>query len=310
MKNYYEILGVSQESSEEEIKKAYRKLAVEYHPDKNPQGKEKFQEINEAYENLGNSEKRKQYDAKLKGGFGNMNLNDMFENIFNSGGQFRQRKKGTDKTIELNITVLDSFLSKEKNMNYVRNMKCNPCNGMGGERTTCTTCRGTGFVIQTFGTGMFAQMVQTNCPTCNTQGSILTAACHQCNGKGFNTHVETLNIKIPHGIDDGQFLRIQGKGDFSRGDYGDLILRIKLRGENNFEKIHNDLVYNLTLDINTMNAETVLIPHPDGELNIKLPEEFDTVTPLRVKQKGFKLNSLGDLFIRIIFKFRREVQKA
>lgn len=310
MKNYYEILGVSQESSEEEIKKAYRKLAIEYHPDKNPNGKEKFQEISEAYENIGSPDKRRQYDAKLRGSFGHTNVSDMFENLFNSNNQFRQKKKGVDKTIELNISVFDSYLSKDKNINYVRNMKCMPCNGMGGERITCSTCRGTGFLVQTFGTGMFTQMVQVNCPTCQTQGSTIKSACHQCNGKGFNTHVETLTVKLPHGIDDGQFLRLQGKGDFSKGDYGDLILRVKLRSDNNFEKIHNDLVYSLNLDMNSINQESITVPHPEGDITIKLPDEFETAIPLRVKQKGFKLNGLGDLFIRINFKFKREVPKV
>jgi DnaJ-class molecular chaperone len=119
--------------------------------------------------------------------------------------------------------------------------------------------------------------------------------------------METIKIKLPHGVDDGQFFKMQGKGNYSNGVYGNLVIRVKLEPENGFEKSENDLVFNAFLSMDDITKGSFIIPHPDGDISIKLPEDFDTSKPLRVKSKGFKSNGNGDLFVKLFVKFKRSV---
>jgi len=303
--NFYNILGVEENSTQEEIKKAYRKKAVEHHPDKGG-SEEEFKKISEAYDMLGDEQKRKQYDNQKNnpfagfGGGGNP-----FEDFF--GNQFyRQRKRVVpDKVIEITVGALESYNANEKTITYQRKHPCNTCNGGGGDKIKCNSCNGVGYSEIKIGTGIFVQIVRQPCGVCKGNGFMYKTRCTTCNGETTVNTMETITIKLPHGIDEGQFLKLQDKGDFQQGMYGNLILKVKVTPENNFEKSGNDLVYNTYLNLSDIQNDELDIPHPDGKLNIKLPNEFDTSKPLRVKSKGYSLEGRGDLFIKLFVRFKR-----
>lgn len=307
MKNFYETLGVNETATQEEIKKSYRKLAVEHHPDKGGD-ENKFKEISEAFDTIGDNDKRQQYDNQRSNPFGGGGFNPFggggnpFEDMFNNMHSQRQPSV-PDKVIEVVVGALESYNGSDKTITYQRKHKCGDCNGNGGDRVTCNVCRGEGFTIQRIGTGMFIQMVRQVCYSCNGKGFTYSRVCGSCNGETTKSSTENLSIKLPHGVDDGQFLRLQGKGDFHNGIYGNLVLRIKVSPENNFEKLGNDLVYNAFFDLESLKKDTLDVNHPKGNISVKLPIDFDTTKPLRVKSKGF--NNVGDLFIKLNVKFSR-----
>ena len=307
VENYYEILGVSETATQDEIKKAYRKKAVEHHPDKGG-SEEIFKKIASAYDVLGDENKRRDYDHRKNNPFqggGGFNGFNPFEDFF--GNQFYQQRKRNvpEKNLELTVTVLESFRGIEKIINYMRNTSCNSCNGQGGDRKDCHVCKGEGFLTLRQGTGMFIQLTRQVCNNCKGKGYILTQACYSCNGNTTTTSTESLSIKLPHGVDNGQTFRLSKKGDFNNGIYGDLIIKINLIPENNFEKSGNDLIYNLFFSYEDLNKDTIEIPHPHGQMSISLPKEFDTSKPLRVKSKGFNINGQGDLFIKQYVRFKK-----
>ena len=308
MKNFYETLGVNETATQEEIKKSYRKLAVEHHPDKGGD-ENKFKEISEAFDTIGDNDKRQQYDNQRSNPFGGGGFNPFggsgnpFEDMFNNMHSQRQPSV-PDKVIEVVVGVLESYNASDKTITYQRKHKCGDCNGNGGDRVNCNVCRGEGFTIQRIGTGMFIQMVRQVCYSCNGKGFSYSRVCGSCNGETTKSSTENLSIKLPHGVDDGQFLRLQGKGDFHNGIYGNLVLRIKVSPENNFEKLGNDLVYNAFFDLESLKKDTLDVNHPKGNISVKLPIDFDTTKPLRVKSKGF--NNVGDLFVKLNVKFSRK----
>jgi molecular chaperone DnaJ len=297
--NYYDVLGVDEKATQEDIKKAYRNLAKENHPDKGGD-EEKFKKITEAYDTIGDANKRNQYDNQRSNLFGG-NFADMFH-AFN---QQRQRQENHTSVITVNISVLDSYLSRNKQITYKRKTNCNVCSGTGGEKKVCHTCNGAGSVMKQMGTGMFVQVVNMTCETCSGTGKITVNACYSCNGSETKDEMKTLDIKIPHGIEDGQFIRMSNVGDFKNGRFGDLIMRINLTEENGFFKNGPHLIYNSYLKYEDLMKDEVTIPHPDGELSIKLPKIMDTSKPLRVKGKGFKVDQIGDLMINQIVRFVR-----
>lgn len=312
MENYYDILGVKENATQDEIKKSYRKLAMEHHPDKGGD-ESKFKKISEAYEVIGDENKRGQYDNQRRNPFGG---NPFGGNPFNGGGSIfeeffngfhTQRKTSApEKIIDLNIGAIESYLSSEKTITYERKHKCNTCDGHGGEKQVCGICKGTGFNVVTMGTGLFTQVFQQPCNGCKGQGQTYKTVCGTCKGHTTTTGLETVKIKIPHGVGDGQFFRLQGKGDFHNGVYGNLVIRVFVNPENNFEKRENELVYHAFMNLEEIQKDKLEIPHPMGILSVKLPEEFDTSKPLRVKSKGYKSNGDGDLIIYLNVKFTRK----
>jgi molecular chaperone DnaJ len=308
MEDFYKTLGVSETTSQDEIKKAYRKLAVEHHPDKG--GDENvFKKISEAYDTIGDENKRSQYDNQRQnpfagGGFdpfgGGFNpFGDMFANM-----QHRQRKRTVpDKIVEVTVGAVESFKSGEKTITYTRNHKCGGCNGGGGEKTTCSTCNGDGMITQHIGTGLFTQIIRQPCHGCGGKGFNYKTTCGTCHGATTTSSVETITIRLPHGIDEGQFLKVQDKGDFKDGMYGNLVVKVKIQPEDNFEKSLDDLIYNAYFDLKTIREDKISIPHPLGIISISLPDEFDTSKPLRIKGKGY--HDRGDLYIKLFVKFKR-----
>ena len=303
--NFYTILGVNENATQDEIKKAYRKLAVEHHPDKGG-SEETFKKISEAYDTLGDQNKRTQYDNGRRNPFGNMG-GSSFEDMF--GSFYSQRKRTVpDKIIEVEVGTLESFNSSDKIINFQRKHACDSCNGNGGEKIKCTGCNGLGFTTVTMGTGLFTQMFRQPCNTCRGVGEMFKTKCGTCHGEGTKNEFETIKIKLPHGVDDGQFFKMQGKGDYSNGIYGNLVIRVIVKPENNFEKAGDDLVYSAFLNLDDLTKVGFNLPHPSGDLFIKLPEDFDSSKPLRVKSKGFRgQNGNGDLFIKLFVKFKREL---
>jgi molecular chaperone DnaJ len=304
MTNYYETLGVNENATSDEIKKTYRKLALEHHPDKGGD-EEKFKKISEAYYTLGDDAKRMQYDNQRKNPFGNNGFNP-FDDLFN--GFQNTRQAANDKIINITISVLDSYLSKDKEIEYERFYQCNPCNGSGGERITCNQCNGHGFMEARINNGFFVQVIRQGCNVCGGTGKKIVKKCTICNGIGTKLQKDKFKIKIPHGVSDGQFFKMKQKGDFQNGIYGDLIIRIVLTSENNFNKNLNDLVYDAFFNLEDLIKDNYEIPHPKGNLAVQLPKEFDTTKPLRVKHKGFydEMNKIyGDLIINLNVKFVR-----
>lgn len=304
MKDFYKILGVNENDTQDEIKKVYRKLAVEHHPDKGGD-ENKFKEISEAYDTLGDENKRKDYDNHRKNPFSQFG-NGGFENpfdVFNQRFYKGRRKSAPEKIIAVNVGAIESFLGLEKTISYNRKDKCGTCDGKGGDRHTCGTCKGEGFIIVKMGTGIFSQVYRQTCNQCQGKGYTLTNICKTCNGETTTNKVETLKVKIPKGVDNGQFLRIVDKGDFFKNEFGNLVLQINIVPEKNFEKEGDNLIYHAFFGKDNLMDEKYTIPHPSGELIITLPKTFDTSRPLRIKSKGY--NGVGDLYVNLIVKFDR-----
>ena len=307
MKNYYEILGVSENASQDEIKKAYKKLSKQYHPDVNPNGEEKFKEVNEAYGVLGDENKRSHYDNQKNNPFSNFGGGDFdFNSIFEQmmGAKKRpQQPKAPDKIVTIELTPIDSFLGAKKEITYERNNECISCNSTGGEHNTCTNCNGHGVITQKFGTGMFQQLIQTQCPSCKGKGQIIIKPCGVCHGNGFTKGFEKLSITIPKNVDNGDFMRVPNKGDYNvhTRNRGDIVLKVELVSKDNFEKMGLDLVYYKTLNLNNLiSNEEVILPHPEGQLKITIPNNFSTDKPLRLVNKGYRTqNGNGDFYVKI-----------
>jgi molecular chaperone DnaJ len=307
MKDYYKILEVEEKASDDEIKKSYRTLSKKYHPDINPDGAEKFKEIAEAYEHLSDKNKRSQYDNSKNNPFQGSNFEDMFSQMF--GGQrpnFNQqpRKSAPDKIIKVEVSPIESFLGSEKTINYMKDNHCNICNGSGGDRQGCGTCGGQGFQVKTFGNGFMSQQIRTACPTCAGRGYTLVHMCYNCNGNGVKSNANQVSVKLPVGIDNGQYLKLQDLGDFRNGEYGDLVVQVQMVNKDGYEKMNNDLIYNLFLNLDEIQSDKFAIPHPDGNLSMSSPKTVDTSKPLRLRGKGY---NGGDMYVKLNVKFDRVI---
>ena len=303
--NYYDVLGVQETSNQDTIKKAYRSLAKKHHPDKGGND-ETFKKVSEAYDVLGDESKRQQYDHQRRNPFGNNGArggHNPFEDMFNMfGGNQRRQQSAPEKVIKIMINPIESYNSIDKHITYPRKHMCGDCNGSGGERKPCNVCDGSGVITQRIGTGMFVQMVQSHCNACNGKGYHFIKVCNTCKGSCNIEKNETISVKLPHGVDDGQFLRVHGKGDFHNGIYGNLVIRIEVKNGKDFEKFGDDLIYNKFFDLNELKNDSFIVPHPSGDLSVKMPPVFDTSIPLRVKSKGY---NNGELFIKLFVKFTR-----
>lgn len=309
-KNYYEILGVDESATQDEIKKAYRKLTLEFHPDKGGD-ENKFKEIAESYNIIGDTEKRKQYDQNKNNPFANMGggishedfINQMFGNRGgNPFGNQQRRKSAPDKVVKVTINPIDSYRGTQKTIQYAKDNKCDSCNGSGGEQQVCTGCNGMGFHIKSVGTGFMTQQFRTACGGCGGRGYTLVHRCYSCSGNGVKPTTNQINIKLPVGVDSGQFLKFVDLGDFRNGEYGDLILQLEVIPQDGYEKMNNDLIYSLYLNLDEVLQDKFTIPHPDGDLNINAPNVFDTSKPLRLKGKGFPG---GDMYVKLNLRFQK-----
>jgi molecular chaperone DnaJ len=304
MKDYYKILEVEENATEEEIKKKYRNLSKKYHPDVNPDGDDKFKEINEAYEHLGDKTKRAEYDNRKNNPMGGSPF-DIFGSMFGGGGfQQQRRKNAPDKIIKVEISPIESYHGLQKNISYFRDIKCHICDGSGGDQQQCQTCRGAGFQIKTFGTGFMVQQIRTVCSTCGGRGYTLIHKCYYCDGRGAKQATNEITISIPKGSDSGQFFKIPSAGDYKNSDVGDLILQVELIPKDGYEKMNSDLIYNLYLNLQEIQKDKFNIPHPDGELIVNSPKVFDSSKPLRLRGKGYPG---GDMYVKLNVRFERSI---
>lgn len=330
-RDYYEILGVAKNASQDEIKKAYRKLALKYHPDRNPDNKEaeeKFKEAAEAYEVLSDAQKRKKYDQfghsglEGMGGFSAQDVNmedifeqfgDIFSGIFGGGGQRGRRrgapagpmpKRGHDLSKDISISLKDAFLGTKQEISYYHFVTCPTCEGRGSEKgavhQACQTCHGTG--QQTYQQGFFAY-TQT-CGSCMGEGFIITSPCATCGGQSRIQKMEKITATIPRGIFDGAELRIAGKGDAGvyGGSAGDLYLRVHVMPDKKFHRVGDNLECTIMLTYpQLVFGAQVEIESIDGSKEIiKVPKGCPVGERITLAKKGFyrvHSNYRGDLVV-------------
>lgn len=334
-RDYYEVLGVSKSAEDKEIKKAYRKLAIKYHPDKNPNdsvAEEKFKEAAEAYEVLSDAQKKARYDqfghagmggsAGGHGGFGGgMSMDDIFENfgdVFGGfgfgGGNGRSRggrrvSRGSNIRIKVSLTLEEISEGIEKKVKVIKDNACESCNGSGAEGSggysTCSTCNGSGQVTRVTNTFLGQMQTATVCNTCNGQGSVITNKCKKCNGKGVERGEAVIPIDIPAGVEDGMQLQVSGQGNTgSRGGVaGDLLVVIEEKKHENFQREGQNLHYDLFVNFADVALGTqIVVPTLKGKVKIKLEEGTQSGKLLRLRGKGLpSVNAYGsgDIIVNV-----------
>lgn len=327
-RDYYEVLGVPKNSSPDELKKNYRKLALKYHPDKNQNNKEseeKFKEISEAYDVLSDAKKRQMYDqfghaASGAGGFGGAGFSegaggfqDLFNDVFGDffGGQRGKsrdprQQRGADLRYSLNIMFEEAGSGCEKQINFMRNRACATCKGLGSKTgeapVTCTECHGAGEVR--FQQGFFA--VARPCPKCDGEGTIIKNPCQTCKGSKLVPTPTKLEVSVPAGVNTGQRLKLRGEGDGAPGggQSGDLYVVIQLIEHPIFERQDDDILCEIPLGF----SEAVLgselsVPTLNGEVALKVPAGTPSGKTFRIKGKGFpRLGGYGsgELYVRVV----------
>ena len=316
-KDYYEILGVNRNSTSEEIKNTYKKLAFEYHPDRNPDDKEalnRFKEINEAYQILGDDNKRAQYDSfgNISGsgpfsdmGFSGTNLNDLFGNLFDevfSGGFSSGGQRGRDLKYELNIKFEEAAFGLEREIVVPKRELCGSCEGKGsapGGEEVCGVCKGRGSVD--FAKGFFA--ISQSCGQCRGRGYIITKYCDECEGEGFVRTEKKVKVNIPAGISDSSRLRIRGEGEPGAGGApdGDLFIIVFVDEHPIFKRDQNNLYCEVPVDFITATVGgEISIPTLGGLEKFKIPEGTQPGQSFKLKGKGvpdLQNGRLGDLYI-------------
>ena len=325
----YDVLGVTKSASKDEIKKAYRKLALKFHPDKTKGDKaseEKFKEASEAYHVLSNQERKQNYDnfghaafengGGGQGGFGNFDssgsFSDIFEDFFSdfSGGRGRSRKnsnfRGADLRYDLSIDLEEAYSGKKENIKFTTSEKCTTCKGQGSkpghDPTACSMCGGNGKVRSN--QGFFT--VQQTCPQCSGSGEEISNPCNNCNGSGKNQTSKKISVTIPKGVDDGTRIRLAGKGEagVKGGGNGDLYLFINVHSHDLFKRSEENLFFEYPISIADAALGTSLeIPTIDGaKAKIKIPAGTQTGKQFRLKGKGMPYirgSGNGDLYVQI-----------
>ena len=323
-RDYYEVLGIDKNASEDEIKKAYRKLAIKYHPDRNPDSKEaeeKFKEAAEAYDVLHDPQKRQQYDqfgfnAPGAGGFGGFgesggfsmdDIFSMFGDVFGGHGGFggfsgfggegsRQRPqyRGSDLRLKVKLSLQEIATGVTKKFKVKKDVTCTHCHGSGAENgsksETCPTCHGSGVVVKTVRTMLGMMQTQTECPTCHGEGTVIKDKCHQCHGTGVVKGEEIVEIKIPAGVAEGMVVNVPGKGNAGQrnGISGNIQVYIEEEENDTFIRDGQDIVYNLLLDFPTAAlGGDVEIPTLEGtRVRIKIDAGTQPGKTLRLRGKG------------------------
>ncbi len=336
-RDYYEILGVAKSSSADEIKKAYRKVAMQFHPDRNPgdkEAEEKFKEAAEAYEVLSDQEKRAQYDrfghagvnGRGGGGAHGMNMDDIFSNfgdifgddIFGSffGGGGRQRSggrargtRGSNLRIKLKMNYEEIAKGANKTVKVKKYTTCSSCTGSGAKDKNsiqnCGTCNGTGQVRKVTNTFLGQMQTVGTCPTCNGEGSTITTKCTSCKGEGRVYTEETINIDIPAGVQDGMQLSLSGKGNAGErgGAPGDLIVLIEEEAHPELQRDNLNVIYDMHISFtDAVFGANPEVPTIDGRAKIKIPAGTQSGKIFRLKGKGFPaINSYekGDQLIHV-----------
>lgn len=331
-KNYYDILGVDKKATQDDVKKAFRKLAQKHHPDKG--GDEaKFKEITEAYSTLSDEKKRREYDSygqtfngagpggfggfdpSQYGGFGNggveFDLNDLFENFGDIFGGARggrsQAKRGRDISIDIEISFKESILGGTRSVLITKVGKCDTCEGSGAkpgtEMETCKTCNGAGKLHETRNSPLGSFTSVRTCQTCEGSGKIPKEKCATCSGHGVLRKEEEIKIQIPAGIDGGEMMRMPGKGEAIKGGTsGDLYIKVHVKSHPTFKKEGMNLVMEMPMKLTDalLGTTATITTIDDKKLEVKIPPMSAAEQTLRLKGKGVALDShSGDLLIRL-----------
>ncbi len=327
-RDYYEVLGVNKNASADQIKSAYRKLAVKFHPDKNKGDKgaeEKFKEASEAYHVLSNSERKQNYDnfghaafengGGGRGGFGNFDFSNHFSDIFEDffgegfGGGRRSRRsnnRGSDLRYDLSISLEEAFSGKKQDIKFSTSEKCDTCSGSGSkpghQAGACSMCGGHGQVRSS--QGFFT--VQQTCPQCAGAGEEITHPCSSCNGQGKKQSSKRLSVTIPKGVDDGTRIRLSGKGEAGSrgGSSGDLYLFINVNSHDLFKRSDENLFFECPVSIaDAALGTSIEIPTIDGgKAKIKIPAGTQSGKQFRLRGKGMPYmrgNDFGDLYVQV-----------
>lgn len=337
-RDYYEVLGVEKSADDATIKKAYRKLAMQFHPDKNPDNKEaeeKFKEASEAYEILSDKDKRQLYDQYGHAGIENQfgaggfswenfthrgDLNDIFGDSFGGifesifGGGFggrsqRSSNRGEDLQIELSLSLKEIAVGVEKTIKIGTKESCDKCGGSGssdGASETCSQCRGTGQVRQ-IRQSLFGQMqTVSECPSCRGEGKIIKNKCTQCYGEGRKGKAKEINVKVPAGVEEGQYIRLRGQGNVGPrgGTRGDILVLIHEKQDDVFERDGNNIVLEFPISVSqAVLGDEIIVPTLTGSVKMKVPSGTQSGRLFRLKGQGIQgLNSYsrGDQIVRAI----------
>jgi len=327
-RDFYEVLGVSRDASERDIKKAYKRLAMKFHPDRNAGDEtaaDKFKEVKEAYEILTDSQKKAAYDqyghaafeqggGGFGGGGGSADFGDIFGDVFGDifgggrrggGGQTRAQR-GADLRYNMELTLEDAVRGCTKEIEVPTLVHCDACNGSGAKKGSspeiCPTCHGHGQVQMR--QGFFA--VQQTCPTCHGKGKIIKNPCDVCHGSGRKQKTKTLNVKIPAGVDTGDRIRLNGEGEAGEmgAASGDLYVQVHVKEHNIFERDGNNLYCEVPVSfaMAALGSE-VEVPTLNGRVNLKVPAETQTGRMFRMRGKGIKGvrgGAIGDLIVKLV----------
>ncbi|MDE6507468.1 MAG: molecular chaperone DnaJ [Alistipes sp.] len=319
-RDYYEVLGVEKNANADEIKKAYRKAAIKYHPDKNPgdkQAEEKFKEAAEAYDVLSNPDKRARYDqfghagmngaaggGGFGGGFGGFSMEDIFSQFgdifgghfgggFGSSGGGRRVNRGSDIRVKVKLTLAEIATGVTKKLKINKTVACGKCGGSGAKDAdsyaTCSTCNGSGYVVRVENSFFGRVQTQGVCPTCGGTGKVITSPCDQCKGEGTLRGQEVVEIAIPAGVGEGMALTVTGKGNAARhgGINGDLLVLIEEIPDPELVRDGNDLIHNLNITVPmALLGGTVEVPTVDGRAKIKIAPGTHAGKVLRLGGKG------------------------
>lgn len=347
-KDYYKILGVDKSATQDEIKKAFKKLAMQHHPDRPGGDEKKFKEINEAFQVVGDAEKRTKYDQfgadfdqqggfggaswddfmrAARGGqgfgganFGGMDFGDIFGDLFGFGGGGQTRQgRGHDIEVDVEVTFQESAFGVEKDVSLRKQTKCDVCHGSGSEPGSkmdkCHTCHGQGQVVQQQRTFLGVMQTVATCPDCRGRGEKPSAKCKHCGGDGIIAKTVSLNVKIPAGIDDGQAIRLSGHGEAAPhgGVSGDLYVRAHIKPQKVFHREGFD-VYTET-EINFAQAvlgDKIQVPTLDGELTVVVPEGTEAGQLIRLKGRGVTYlgrTGRGDHYVKIKIRVPKKLSK-
>ena len=336
-RDYYDVLGVDKSADATAIKKAYRKLAMKYHPDKNPgdkEAEEKFKEINEAYEVLSDETKRRNYDQfghegvngqgfGGAGGFGGQGFggfDDIFGDIFGDmfGGGFsggsRQRRRGPERGADIkqrvNISFEEAAFGKKVQVKINRSEECDQCHGSGAKpgtsKKTCPTCHGSG-QVQSVQRTPFGNIASTRtCSTCNGEGEVIDSPCSKCHGKGSIRKTKTIEVDIPAGIDNGQMIKLGGQGELGTrgGPRGDLYIEVNVQSHPLFTRDGYDVYLEMPITFAQATlGDKIQVPTLDGKVEYEVPEGTQTGTVFRLREKGIpklRSNSRGDQYVKVI----------
>jgi len=329
---FYALLGVTREATEADIKKAYRKLAMEYHPDRNPapEAEARFKEITEAYEILRDPQKRMAYDRFGKAGVGsaggfdyhhvdlsealNIFMRDFgglggLESLFGGGRGRQDHRRGQDVRVTLKLSLSDVATGVKKSVRLKTLERCTTCDGSGAKpgtkASTCTTCGGAGEVRRA-ARSMFGQFVSVSpCPTCAGEGTVIASPCEVCRGEGRVRGERTVSVDIPPGVASNNYLTLRGQGTVGprNGPSGDLLVMLDIKEDERFERQGDDLYHDFLLSFSQAAlGGTFTVPTPYGDEEVKIPAGTQTETLLRLRGRGLPVlgqNGKGDLLIRV-----------